>query len=62
MTERVKAQRNPFNGFEAVEVAQILLRINLLDRDEWARSWMQSGDRMLHAGQAAESGDRAGAP
>ena len=59
MTERVKAQRYPLNGFDAAEVAQILSRINSLDRDEWARSWMQSGDRMFQAGQAAETSDRA---
>lgn len=38
VTERVKAQRYPLNGFDAGEVAQILSRINSLDRDEWARS------------------------
>ena len=59
VTERVKAQRYPLNGFDAGEVAQILSRINSLDRDEWARSWMQSGDRMFAAGQAAEASDRA---
>lgn len=59
VTERVKAQRYPLNGFDAGEVAQILSRIHSLDRDEWARSWMQSGDSLFQAGQAAESSDRA---
>ena len=59
VTERVKAQRYPLNGFDAGEVAQILSRISSLDRDEWARSWMQSGDRMFKAGQDAEATDRA---
>jgi dienelactone hydrolase len=59
VTERAKAQRYPLNGFDPAEVQQILARIGSLDRDEWARSWMQSGDRMFQAGQAMESGDRA---
>jgi hypothetical protein len=59
VTERAKAQRYPLNGFDPAEVQQILSRIGSLDRDEWARSWMQSGDRMFQAAQAAEPSDRA---
>ena len=59
VTERAKAQRYPLNGFDPAEVQQILSRIRSLDRDEWARSWMQSGDRMFQAAQAAEPSDRA---
>lgn len=60
VTERVKAQRYPLTGFDAGEVAEILSRINSLDRDEWARSWMQNGARHAAAGDAADkAGDRA---
>ena len=60
VTERVKAQRYPLTGFNASEVAEILSRINSLDRDEWARSWMQNGARHAAAGDAADkAGDRA---
>ena len=60
VTERVKAQHYPLTGFDAGEVAEILSRINSLDRDEWARSWMQNGARHAAAGDAADkAGDRA---
>ena len=60
VTERVKAQRYPLTGFDAGEVAEILSRINSLDRDEWARSWMQNGARHAASGDAADkAGDRA---
>lgn len=54
VTERVKAQRYPLTGFDVQEVADILSRIGSLDRDEWARSWMQNGGRHVVEGQAAE--------
>ncbi len=59
VTERVKAQRYPLTGFDANEVAEILSRIQSLDRDEWARSWMLNGDRHFQAAKAAESTDKA---
>lgn len=60
VTERVKAQRYPLTGFDAGEVTEILSRIQSLDRDEWARSWMQNGERHHREGEAAEkAGDRA---
>lgn len=54
VTERVKAQRYPLTGFDAREVDDILSRIQSLDRDEWARSWMQNGERHFQEGLAAE--------
>ena len=54
VTERVKAQRYPLTGFDVQEVADILSRIGSLDRDEWARSWMQNGSRHVVEGEAAE--------
>jgi esterase FrsA len=48
--ERVNAQRYPMTGFDAKQVAEILQRIHSLDRDEWARSWIQTGD--VHASHA----------
>ena len=57
VTERVKAQRYPLTGFDAGEVGEILSRIQSLDRDEWARSWMVNGDRHFQQGQAAEKTD-----
>ncbi len=59
VTERVQAQRYPLTGFDAGEVREILSRIQSLDRDEWARSWMVNGERHFQAGQAAEKTDRA---
>ena len=37
--ERVNRQAYPLTGMDARDVAEILGRINSLDRDEWARSW-----------------------
>jgi len=59
ITERVKAQRYPLTGFDAQEVGDILSKIGSLDRDEWARAWMQNGTRHFGEGQAAE---KAGQP
>jgi hypothetical protein len=59
VTERVQAQRYPLTGFDASEVKEILSRINSLDRDEWARSWMINGERHFREGQASESRDKA---
>jgi esterase FrsA len=56
--ERVDGQRYPLTGFDAREVGEILGRIQSLDRDEWARSWITNGDR--HGGEARrlETSDR----
>ena len=42
--ERVNAQRYPMTGFDAKEVEQILMHINSLDRDEWAKAWISDGN------------------
>jgi len=55
--ERANAQRYPMTGFDAKEVAEILGRIRSLDRDEWALSWMQNGERHQRAAQALEKTD-----
>jgi pimeloyl-ACP methyl ester carboxylesterase len=52
--ERVNAQRYPMTGFDSDEVAEILGRINSLDRDEWAKSWIQNGNRHFQAAAALE--------
>ena len=59
VTERVKAQRYPLTGFDVQEVADILSRIGSLDRDEWARSWMQQGEKHFARAKAAEASDPA---
>jgi esterase FrsA len=48
--ERTDSQRYPMTGFDSKEVAEILDRIQSLDRDEWARSWIKNAD--LHMKQA----------
>lgn len=50
--ERTDAQRYPMTGFDSREVAEILGRIQSLDRDEWANSWVINGDRHLKQAQA----------
>ena len=58
--ERVDGQRYPLTGFDAKEVAEILGRIQSLDRDEWARSWSVNGQRHLEQARTAEAaGQRA---
>ena len=47
--ERADGQRYPLTGFDPREVREILGRINSLDRDEWARSWIVNGDRHMSA-------------
>jgi pimeloyl-ACP methyl ester carboxylesterase len=56
--ERVDGQRYPLTGFNPVEVREILGRINSLDRDEWARSWIMNGDRHMAAASALPASDR----
>ena len=53
--ERVNAQRYPLTGFDAREVTEILGRIDSLDRDQWARSWMQNGQGHLDAARRQEA-------
>ena len=58
--DRVNRNAYPLTGYDREEVREVLSRIQSLDRDEWARSWMQQGDKHLAAAKAAQSsGDRA---
>ena len=50
--ERTDGQRYPMTGFDSKEVAGILGRIQSLDRDEWAASWIQSGDHHFKQAQS----------
>jgi pimeloyl-ACP methyl ester carboxylesterase len=45
--DRVNRNAYPLTGYDKEEVREILSRIHSLDRDEWARSWMQQGDRHM---------------
>ena len=55
--DRVNRNAYPLTGYDAGEVREVLSRINSLDRDEWARSWIEQGDK--HIAQAKAAGDRA---
>jgi esterase FrsA len=55
--ERADAQRYPLTGFDSKEVREILGRIDSLDRDQWAASWMQNGQRHMEAGRRLEASD-----
>src|SRR3954463_12148941 len=58
--DRVNRNAYPLTGYDKEEVREVLSRINSLDRDEWARSWMQQGDRHFAQAKSAQSaGDRA---
>ena len=58
--DRVNRNAYPLTGYDKEEVREVLSRINSLDRDEWARSWMQQGDKHLADAKAGQSsGDRA---
>src|SRR5438876_4266922 len=58
--DRVNRNAYPLSGYDATEVREVLSRIHSLDRDEWARSWMQQGDQHLAQAKSAQSaGDRA---
>jgi len=58
--DRVNRNAYPLTGYDKEEVREVLSRINSLDRDEWARSWMQQGDKHLAQAKSAQSaGDRA---
>src|SRR3982750_4107609 len=45
--DRVNRNAYPLTGYDKEEVREVLSRINSLDRDEWARSWMQQGDKHM---------------
>src|SRR4051794_20808876 len=51
--DRVNRNAYPLTGYDKEEVREVLSRINSLDRDEWARSWMQQGDKHVAAAKAA---------
>ncbi|HET7364207.1 MAG TPA: alpha/beta fold hydrolase [Burkholderiales bacterium] len=58
--DRVNRNAYPLTGYDKEEVREVLARINSLDRDEWARSWMQQGDKHLARAKAAQgAGERA---
>jgi pimeloyl-ACP methyl ester carboxylesterase len=58
--DRVNRNAYPLTGYDKDEVREVLARIGSLDRDEWARSWMQQGDRHLAQAKSAQSaGERA---
>jgi len=58
--DRVNRNAYPLTGYDKEEVRAVLSRINSLDRDEWARSWIEQGDRHLAQAKGAQSaGDRA---
>src|SRR5581483_2576083 len=58
--DRVNRNAYPLTGYDKDEVRAVLARINSLDRDEWARSWIEQGDKHEAQARAAQSaGDRA---
>src|SRR3982750_2275693 len=57
--DRVNRNAYPLTGYDKDEVREVLSRIGTLDRDEWARSWMQQGDKHVAEAKAAASGSNA---
>jgi len=58
--DRVNRNAYPLTGYDATEVREVLSRINSLDRDEWARSWIEQAEKHLAQAKSARSaGDRA---
>ena len=55
--DRVNRNGYPLTGYDKEEVREVLSRVNSLDRDQWARSWLQQGDK--HLAQAKSAGERA---
>jgi esterase FrsA len=55
---QARADRNayPLAGLVPAEVREALARLTSLDRDEWAASWSQIGDRYMSAGEALGRG------
>ena len=51
--DRVNRNAYPLTGYDKEEVHEVLSRIKSLDRDDWARSWMQQGDKHVAAAKAA---------
>jgi len=52
-----RANRNayPLTGYDREEVREVLSRISSLDRDEWARSWTQQGEKHLTHARVSET-------
>ena len=48
--DRVDRNAYPLTGYDKAQVGEVLSRIQSLDRDEWARSWIVQGER--HAARA----------
>jgi pimeloyl-ACP methyl ester carboxylesterase len=55
---QARADRNayPLSGLVPAEVREALARLSSLDRDEWAASWSQIGDRYMTEGEALGRG------
>src|SRR4051812_46268202 len=51
--DRVNRNAYPLTGYDKEEVREVLSRIKSLDRDEWARSWIEQGDRHLTQAKSA---------
>jgi hypothetical protein len=52
--DRVNRNAYPLTGYDKEEVREALSRITSLDRDEWARSWMQQGEKHFAQAKAAD--------
>jgi pimeloyl-ACP methyl ester carboxylesterase len=59
--ERTDNQRYPMTGFDSKEVSDILNRIQSLDRDEWARSWIQTGEHHMKRAESLVASSPSGA-
>jgi fermentation-respiration switch protein FrsA (DUF1100 family) len=57
--DRVGRNAYPLTGYDKEQVREVLARINSLDRDEWARAWMQQGEKHFARARAAETADPA---
>src|SRR5689334_24368810 len=53
--DRVNRNAYPLTGYDKEEVREVLSRIHSLDRDEWARSWSEQGDRHLAQAKSAQA-------
>src|SRR5438128_12581980 len=54
---QARADRNayPLIGLKPGEVREALARLKSLDRDEWAASWSEIGDRYMAQGQPLDA-------
>jgi fermentation-respiration switch protein FrsA (DUF1100 family) len=57
--DRVGRNAYPLTGYDKEQVREVLARINSLDRDEWARAWMQQGEKHFARARAVEATDPA---